>query len=182
MKKKLVITIIISSIVCVLSIGLTWYFMDKNTKDQKVDLDKKIEELQQKLNNLTNNSASSEDKQDDTSIIVGFNPNGLFTEEEKKEIKSKITDPYIYYSYNVETDSPRSIVSITVKEYSEDERPAGYYYGIDVVDTEGYRGGWLFGQGGAIDYWKAECMDECLLTQDFIDKYPNNFIEPYKLK
>ncbi len=109
-----------------------------------------------------------------TTPAIAFDPPGLFSEQEKSDITSKILDPYIYYQDDVQ---PGELVSILVTKYAENERPADYYFAAKAIFKNGGTEGWLFSNDGTIDYWKPECMDECNLSDTFKSKFPSNVPE-----
>lgn len=183
--KRFSITIILVLITACATAGTTWYFMNDANQIYK----ETINALQDQNNKLSKGEDDTDIKEDaekageceDFTPVIGFKPGGLFTETEKQEIKTKIADPYIYYINNVEAQENRGVISLVIEEYPEDERPANYYYGIDVVVENGYSGGWLFGESGNINYWIPECMNECFLTQSYVDNFPNNLPDSYSI-
>jgi len=119
-------------------------------------------------------SATKTTQSKTTTPAIAFDPPGLFSEQEKSDITSKILDPYIYYQNDAQ---PGELVSILVTKYAENERPAEYYFAANAIFKNGGTENWLFSNDGSIDYWKPVCMDECNLSATFKSKFPNNVPE-----
>lgn len=181
--KRLSITVSIVLLTAGATAGTMWYFMNEaiKVKDTHINSLEAQTKVPKSIDKDEDCEEEAEECEEFTSI-VGYKPGGLFDTAEKTEIETKITEPYIYYMNNVEAQPNRNVVSIVVEEYAADERPLDYYYNLDVVVENGYSGGWLFGEGGTIDYWYPECMDECVLTQAFVDNYPNNLSDSYSVE
>ncbi|NTU69845.1 hypothetical protein HGB13_03440 [bacterium] len=118
MKKQLIITIIIATILGVSGVGATWYFMDKNARDQKLETDKKIEDLEKQLKEIKSNTNGADEE---TSSLLNYisKKYGLSFDYPKnwqvsEDIKS-VTDGSSYISSAVFSDKNVVVYSDDIK-------------------------------------------------------------------
>ena len=103
--------------------------------------------------------------------VVVFTPDGIFTEEEKKELNDKVINPLVDYT-------PDVYVSIDVEIYSQDKFVNGDSDNKYIITTigkpgKGGTGGFIYGsKSKGIDYWTPDCLDKCEFTDDYKTKYP----------
>ena len=174
--RRLVITIVLILITAIVVGGLVWFLMDKNTKNiisennkLVASLEKQKKESKAIFSPSTTPSTTSATANDFTPVVV-FSPAGLFTDTEKTEIKTKITNAYLAYHNENGLDT----IAILVNKYQENERPQGYWYGIDAISKTGVNEGWLAGPNGTISYWMPGCIADCPFSDKFKKEYPNN--------
>lgn len=97
--------------------------------------------------------------------IVTFKRAGLLTDTERKNLETKLINPYVDYA------KPQGLVALLI---TVPER-AGEAYEVDAIyKTSGIQG-LLFGQRErTYGYWLPDCgpTGTCELTKEFIQKYP----------
>jgi len=159
-------TIVLIIIAAAIVFGGTGYYLAKKATTSSTSATATV--------TATTTATATKTTQSKTTSAIAFDPPGLFSEQEKSDITSKILDPYIYYQSEVQ---PGELVSILVTKYAENERPAEYHFAANAIFKNGGTENWLFSTDGSIDYWKPECMDECNLSATFRSKFPNNVPE-----
>ena len=97
--------------------------------------------------------------------IVIYTPGGLFTDEEKTNLKAKLVDPLI--DFESSTDYP--VVTMNIQKYDGED----YQYQVDAIQKGGVNAGFLYGEKGKdLNYYQPTCMGPCPFTDEFKEKYP----------
>jgi hypothetical protein len=123
---------------------------------------------------MENNMVADEEVISDSSEIelpvVVYSRAGLLntSEEglaEKENLEEKLIEPYI--DYNNTDDFHLVSMHITVPQNIGEE------YEVFAIFASGVNHGFLFGsREGEYDYWKPDCMGECIYPEGFEEKYP----------
>lgn len=119
------------------------------------------------------------DKQNQTGdTVVVFTPDGLYSEEEKKALRAKLTDPFIDYAEQYKgKEGYNPVVSFSVSKSSDAEHASAqnneYRYTVRAVLKNGGTHDFLYGKDDVIAWWVPDCYDnQCGLTEEFKAKYP----------
>ncbi|MBI5357914.1 FlxA-like family protein [Candidatus Saccharibacteria bacterium] len=155
----------------------TYLFMQE--KDKSTSFNNQINSLNDEVKNLKNQVGLSDDQpeqkaqeQSDLTLpVVVFTPDGVFSNEEKKEITDKVINPLVDYT-------PDVYVSIDVEIYSQDKFVNGNSDNKYIITTigkpgKGGTGGFIYGsKTKPLDYWVPDCLDTCQFTDEYKAKYP----------
>lgn len=169
-----------SLVIIAVLVGLgTSTYLFKQEKDKTTSYNNQIGTLNNEVNNLKSQVGSSDNQpakeaQAESELVlpvVVFTPDGIFTEEEKKELNDKVINPLVDYT-------PDVYVSIDVEIYSQDKFVNGDSDNKYIITTigkpgKGGTGGFIYGsKSKGIDYWTPDCLDKCEFTDEYKKKYP----------
>jgi len=97
--------------------------------------------------------------------IVLFTPSGLFTENEKEELQTKLINPFLDYN----EDSGYPVLTMDIQKYDDE----GWQYTVNAIMETGVTASFLFGEEGKdLDYYFPGCMGPCEFSDEFKEKYP----------
>lgn len=100
--------------------------------------------------------------------VIVFQPGGLFTEDQRSILLTRVVNPFILYHQGLEGHPP--LVSISIEPSSA---LADYPYSANAIFETGITAGWLIhASGGVVDWWLPECMGPCPLSDAFRTAYP----------
>ncbi|HLB51551.1 hypothetical protein A3F07_01455 [candidate division WWE3 bacterium RIFCSPHIGHO2_12_FULL_38_15] len=102
----------------------------------------------------------------DVETEVVFVPSGLFTEEEKSDLNNKLIEPFLDF----QKDS--NILTLTLEIEKSSLEDAGYKYKISYINKGGSNGGMLFGLNSPLEWWLPDCLNGCIFSDSFKEKYP----------
>lgn len=151
-------------------------------KNNTVEDTNTAQEAEEATEEETEATESTEKAQDGDPYAVIFVPGGLFTENERADLREKLVVPYFDYYDDSEHVQQREIISMTVSKDEEDT-----YYEVSVVSKATYPGGdyghngFLFGSTETnFDYWVPECLDvDCEFSENYRDLHPE-VVEQYE--
>jgi len=99
--------------------------------------------------------------------IVVFQPDGLFSEDDRNLLYQKLINPFI--DYYADLEGHPALVSLSIEKFYD----SGYPYGANAIFDEGVTLGFLFGNAdGSVDWWVPGCIGGCPFSEAFKDKYP----------
>lgn len=119
-----------------------------------------------------------EQKDETSSAVVVFVPDGLYSNEEKNTLKARLTDPFVDHAEQYKgKEGYNPVISVSVNKLSNEEyastNSGGYRYTVRAVLKNGGTHDFLYGQNDIIIWWLPECYDtQCGLTDGFKTKYP----------
>lgn len=100
--------------------------------------------------------------------VIVFQPGGLFSDDERNLLLTRVVNPFILYHQEVEGHPP--LVSISIEPSSS---LADYPYSANAIFETGITAGWLVhATGGVVDWWLPECLGPCILSDAFRTAYP----------
>jgi hypothetical protein len=104
----------------------------------------------------------------DPEPVIVFQPGGLFTEDQRNILLTRVVNPFILYHQGIEGHPP--LVSISIEPSSA---LADYPYSANAIFETSITAGWLIrATGGAVDWWLPDCLGPCPLSDAFRTAYP----------
>lgn len=116
--------------------------------------------------------AQSPPKPTPSQPIVVFEPEGVFADKDKQDLRQKLVEPMVDYQ-------PGIYAAIHVEVYSQDKFVGGSAdpkYIVTTIGNQGQAGtgGFLFGsKKKALDWWQPECLETCQFSPEYVQKYPD---------
>ncbi|MDZ7786243.1 MAG: hypothetical protein U5L95_03930 [Candidatus Saccharibacteria bacterium] len=176
-KKVLVVFLVLIALAV---IGVAGYYLLNEKDKQLAAKDEKITALKEQVATLqseadsadTSEEASAEsessDSEDDTPIVV-FTPGGQFDDALKKEIRTKLINPYVDYQQELSGKTPATIhvqhsvvnsgeTDLVVDVIYPDEVVEGFLYGDNTQDTQ--------------PWYEPTCLDQCEFSEEYQKQYP----------
>ena len=100
--------------------------------------------------------------------VIVFQPGGLFSEEQRNIILTRVVNPFILYHQGLEGHPP--LVSISIEPASS---LADYPYSANAIFDTGITAGWLIhATAGVVDWWLPDCLGPCPISDAFRTAYP----------
>lgn len=177
-KKNLLKSLVIIFVVAA-TCGSAYLFKEERDKNysytnQISSLSNEVDSLksQQQVSPTSETAAGQTEAQPVLELpVVVFTPNGVFSDEDKKELTDKVIDPMVDYT-------PDVYVSIDVEIYSQDKFVGGSTDDKYIISTvgkpgKGGTGGFIYGsKTKGIDYWVPDCLNKCEFSDEYKAKYP----------
>lgn len=172
-KHKLLHIIVIALFILALIASIYFYWLWRDCQEESNRRQNEITMLEERLNQAEADSSSPSVEESGPANeaesglpVVVFSPGGLFTDEEKAEITTKMLNPFRdWYA-----DQGDGIVSIHVQEHfaTPDQ------YTVDAIFDNGVYQGFLYGIVDAPEqeWWHPTCLGECSFTPEFEAAYP----------
>jgi|GEM_PF-4294426 len=198
---KVILTILLGVVLIAGAAGGVWYWQEQQKTAQKSDADARLAELAQQKED-TDKSASDLQKQVDdlskkqqansdqinldSAVVAYISSDGTgdksFSKAKKAEFNQKVIQPFLSYQKLLGSKIVSILITDKLPEQNNNETRN---YWIDVVETTGYAGGWMAGEKGNVELWKAVCGEsgpgaaefgKCPIGyKTFKQKYPNNY-------
>ena len=147
---------------------------DKNSSyaSQVNSLNGEVSSLKSQANPTSETPSEQAEAQPASELpVVVFTPEGVFSDQEKEELKEKLVNPMVDYN-------PDTFVSINIEIYSQDKFVGGATDDKYIIATvgkpdKGGSGGFIYGsKKKGIDWWTPDCLDKCEFSEEYKTKYP----------
>lgn len=166
-QKKLTTLLLTALLVVALAAAGYFYWQFSQKKEQLVKKGVLITSLQKKVVDSGSKTDKTTTSSTDNLPVIVFSPGGLFTDNEKTEITSKMLNPYKAWH----RDQGDSVVSIHVQQNTS---ISARQYSVDAIYRNGVYEGFLYGaiDGASQDWWTPTCLDACTFSASFRATYP----------